>query len=267
MTNLCKVCAPMLILCAATAQAADNKLMLNSERTNFTGLYGKSMETSLIANTDRGATAFTLGASYGKRDFGASSSSAVRLSGTVYRDFGERFFTRSSLAIATNKPVFATREVSHDFNFKPVRSTVLTLGGKYARYFDNRDALSWSAGASFYFKAGLASYRYSSFDVTKLGRSQGHLGSLRIKDTRGAGSTQLWVGTGTSVHDQLHLPTTRGGKYRSFTLQRTQPLNNSVGINLGVGQARYEVGSDRYSARSITFGLIFSEAPKLLHRR
>ena len=66
----------------------------------------------------------------------------MRLAGTLHHDFGPRFFTRSSIAVSRNKPVFARREIAQYFNFKPMRSAVLTLAGKYARYFDNRDALS-----------------------------------------------------------------------------------------------------------------------------
>ena len=267
MAKLVLICAPLICLCATAAQADDGKLLVSTERTNFTGSYGKLLETSLISNRDWGATALTLGASYGKREFGSTSSSSVRLAGTLHHDFGPRFFTRSSIAVSRNQPVFATREIAQDLNFKPMRSAVLTVGGKYARYFDNRDALSWSAGGSYYFKRGFASYRFSSYDVTNLGKSHGHLGSVRIKDGTGSGSTQLWLGSGTSLHDQLQLPVTREGKYRSIALQRSQPLNDFVGINVGVGRTRYETGLDRYRGTSVSFGLTLKEPSKLFRRR
>lgn len=259
--------APLILMCAATAQAADGKLLLSNERMNYTGSYGKLQETSLVSSSDLGATAFSLGATYGKRDFGTGSASAVRFTGTLYHDFGERFFTRTSIAASNSKPVFATREFAQDLNFKPLRNAVLTVGGKYARYFDNREALSWSAGGTYYFGRGLATYRFSSFDVTRLGKSRGHLGTIRIKDGSGAGSTQLWLGSGTSLHDQLQLRVTPEGKYRSAAIQRVQPLNGSLGLNVALGRTWYQTSSGRYNGTSLTVGLTVSELSKLFRNR
>ena len=103
--------------------------------------------------------------------------------------------------------------------------------------------------------------------MTNLGKSHGHLGSVRIKDGRGTGTTQLWLGSSTSLHDQLQLPVARESKYRSIALQRFQPLNESLGINVGVGRTRYETGSDRYRGTSVSFGLSLREPSKLFRRR
>ena len=261
MARLLWLFAPLITFGAASANAADTKLILNGARTDYSGAYGKRMITTFESTTDFGATTLTLGGSHGKREFLSTSASAFRLSGIVHHDWTERFFTRTSIAVSSNKPVFATREFAQDLNFKPLAHAVLTVGGKYARYFDKREALSWSAGGAYYFPLGSATYRFTAYDVSRLGKSHSHLASFRIKD--GKGLTQLWLGTGTSLHDQELLSVSERGKFRSVAIQRVQPLAGPLSVSLGLGRTWYQTESDRYRGTSVTFGLTVDGIPKL----
>ena len=204
-----------------------------------------------------------ISASRGKRTFESDSSSAFRVSGTVYRDWTDRIYTRSNVAVSSNKPVYATREIATDLNFKLLPNAVLTMGGKHARYYDNKDALSWSAGGSLYFGGGFATYRYSSYDVDNLGKSHGHLATFRLKDGSGAASTQLWLGSGSSLHEEEMLPSGRTGTFRSIALKRVQPVSGPLSLNVSLGRAWYETATTDYQSTKASVGLSFSRLPKL----
>lgn len=260
MFKLYWICSPILLVCATSAQAEETKLLFNSALTDYSKAYGKRLITTFESTTDFGATALTLSGSHGKRDFSTSSASAFRVSGTVFHDWSDRFFTRTNIAASSNKPVFATREISQELNFKPVPQAVLTAGGKYARYFGKVEALSWTAGGAYYFGSGSVSYRYSSYDVTRLGKSHGHLASFRLKD--GKGVTQLWLGSGTSLLEQLDVPIAQKGNFRSATIQRVQPINDTFGVSAGVGRSWYRTDAGRYHGTSVMLGLVLNAVPK-----
>lgn len=256
MPKLYQFCVPVFLACSAAAQAADNMILLTTEHTDYSGAFGKRQETTAESTTDLGSTAFTISAAHAKRQFDDESFSAVRLSGTIYHDWNERFYTRTSLAVSSNKPVFATRELANDFNFKLFPNAVLTVGAKHARYFGGRDALSWSAGGSLYFRGGLMTYRYSSYNVDKLGKSDGHQVTFRLKDGKRDGQTQLWLGAGTSLHEKELLITSRQGKYRSIALQRVQPIRGPISVNLTLGRTWYDTEVD-YRGTTGSIGLVY----------
>lgn len=270
---------PAVLACASLAQAAEapltrpadtklaqpasGKLALTTEYTNYSGSFGKRQETTAQYSTDLGRTAFTVSASHAKRKFENDSFTAVELSGTIYRDWGDRFYTRTNVALSSDKPVFATRQVSNDFNFKVLPGAVVTVGGKYARYYGDRDALSWSAGGTWYFGGGLATYRYSNYNVDRLGKSHSHLATFRLKDGRGDGQTQLWLGSGTSLHEEELLLSGRKGNYRSIALQRVQPIKGRLAVNVTLGRTWYDTNSANYRGTTASIGLSFNGLPKL----
>ena len=98
--------------------------------------------------------------------------------------------------------------------------------------------------------------------MTGLGKSHAHLASFRLKDGRGAGSTQLWLGSGSSLHEQLQFAGARDGKYRSVAIQRVQPLHGPISLNLGLGRTWYQTDDGRYHGTTLTFGLTATGLPK-----
>jgi YaiO family outer membrane protein len=265
---------PALLACAATAQAAgsnriqpvDSKLLLTNELSDYSGGFGKRQETTAEYSADFGRTAVTLSASRAKRKFEAESFKAVELSGTIYRDWSDRIYTRTSVALSSNKPVYASRQVANDFNLKLLSNAVVTVGGKYARYYGDRDVLSWSAGGTWYFGGGFASYRYSNYDVDRLGNSHSHLASFRLKDPRGSGQTQLWLGSGTSLHEQEITLSGRKGSYRSVALQRVQPIKGPLAVNLTLGRTWYDTNAADYRGTTASIGINYSMSRQALRK-
>jgi YaiO family outer membrane protein len=245
----------------------DPSLLLSTQYTHFTDGFGKRRQTGAHYSVDFGKTAFTIGASQTKRTFATETFKAVELSGTLYHDWNDRIYTRTSAAISADKPVYASRQIANDFNFKVMPQAILTVGGKYARYFGNRDVLSWSAGGSYYFGGGFASYRFTAYDVDKLGSSHSHLATFRVNDPRGSGQTQLWLGAGTSLHEQEVLLSGQKGSYKSVALQRIQPVSGDLSLSLTLGRTWYDTTND-YRGTNASIGLnyrgldVFGASPK-----
>lgn len=264
MTKAYLLCAPVLLACASAGQAAVQSFTANAAGTDYSGAFGSRRDMTVESTTDLGATAFTLGVSHGKRKSEAETYSAVRLAGAVFHDWSDRFYSRTYASVSASKPVYATREIANDFNYKALPNTVLTVGGKIARYADNRNARSLSGGASYYFPGGFATYRFTSYDVDTLGKSHGHQATFRVKDgKRAKGSTQLWLGSGTSLHEDEVLLTDRRGKFRSVTLQRVQPLKGPLALNVAVGRTWYDTDAAKYHGTRISVGLALSDWKQL----
>jgi hypothetical protein len=104
-----------------------------------------------------------------------------------------------------------------------------------------------------YFRGGLISYRFSAFDIERLGRSAGHLGSLKLND--GGGSTQLWVGHGSAIHDADWMPTPQKGHYTGGELRRSQRLVGAVSVDVGVKRNWYETPAARFRGTGVQIGL------------
>lgn len=263
MVKLHFILAPVLLSCAVAVNAANPKVIVSTEQTNYSGALGKRFESSVETTTDLGDTAFTINVSHGKRHVGDERFKSLRISGVVYHDWSEKFYTRSSFGVSSNKPVFATREAATDFNYKLLPNTIATVGAKYARYHRGRDVLSWSAGASVYFKGGLATYRLTAFDVDNSGKGIGHMATLRLKDGNGVGYTQLWAGAGSSLHDADVFLAGNKGKYRTVSLQRVQPVAGPVAVYLMAGRSWYDTPANDYKGTTAGVGLAISGWPKL----
>lgn len=255
----CKLaCAFIAMSVAFPANAATDEVSGQVEYTDFTKGFGNREVGTVEYNKDLGETAIILSGSYGRREFSSVTFEAARASATLYHDWSDRFYTRTSAAAATNDPVFATREVIQDLNFKIQPQTVLLAGGKYTRYFGGVDAISWTLGGTQYFKGGFVSYRYTGYDVEHVGNTHGHLVTLRVDDAKGPGNTQLWLGKGTSLHEQEFLPVISKGDVHSVAVKRIQPINSNLALELGLGHSWYDTGLAEYQGTTVRLGLSFS---------
>lgn len=112
--------------------------------------------------------------------------------------------------------------------------------------------------AAIYFSGGFATYRFTAYNVDRLGKSHGHLATVRIKDGKGLGSTQLWVGSGSSLHEEDILLSGREGKFRSVALSRVQPLKGPVSLTISLGRTWYNTATADYRGTKASVGLSFS---------
>jgi YaiO family outer membrane protein len=261
--------APLLIGLAASVDAgtvpptkkiADLRTVaasLDSEYLSYSDAFGSRRIVNGTTVVDLGKTNLSLGIAQGTRKASGDKFHATRITATLVHDWSSRVSTRTSASIAGNQPVFVTRDLVQEVSYKPLPQTVLTVGGRYSRYFGGVDATSWSIGAAQYFRGGMAGYRYSSYNVQHLGHTAGHLVNLKVNDR--LGSNQLWLGHGTALHDAIWLPTPKKGKFTSVELRRVQPIGGGVGVMLGVNRAWYDTGSTKFTGTGVRLGLTFAD--------
>lgn len=246
---------PLLAISAPARAAPEHGGRVTLEYTDFTRDFGEREVATLEYDLDFGDTAIVLTAAQGRREFASVTRSATRGGATVYHDWNDRLSTRTSASIATDDPVFPTLDVAHDFNLRIGRNLVLLAGGRYTRYFGGKDAYSVTAGASYYFRGGLVSYRFTRQDVEGEDAAYGHLVSLRLNDSSGGGFSQIWLGAGTDVRDDDILPGVARGDYRSISGRRLQPLAGPVALDLGLSHAWYDTGLAEYEGTTVRLGL------------
>ena len=256
-------CAPLLIAVAGSAHAATPLNLktiaasVDGEYLSYSGAFGSRRIVNTTTGIDLGTTNLSLNISQGDRKAGDDKFKAMRVSATLVHDWSARLSTRTTAGIASDKPVFVTRELVQEVSYKPLRQTVLTVGGRYSRYFGGQEALSWSAGAAQYFRGGSINYRFSSFHVQHVGHTTGHLLGVKVKDPLGA--SQLWLGHGTALNDALWLPTVEKGKNTSVELRRVQPIGAGIGLMVGVNRSWYNTESTKYHGTGVRFGLTFGK--------
>ena len=260
--------APLLIAFTSSAHAgpvpplakvASVKTMtaeLDGEYLSYSGPFGSRRIVNGSTSFDLGDTKISLNLSQGRRKAGEERFDATRFSGTLVRDWGARISTRTSASIANNQPVFVTRELVQELSYKPLPRTVVTVGGRYARYFGGLDGTSWSLGAAQYFRGGMIGYRFSAYNVQHLGNTTGHLLNAKVNDS--LGSNQMWIGHGTALHDATWLTSPEKGKFSNVELRRVQPIGGGVSAMLGVSRIWYNTDSAKYHGTGARVGLIFS---------
>ncbi len=263
-------CAPLALVFASSAQAATpadlNKVAaapnlakiaasVEGEYLSYSGPFGSRRIVNAQTRIDAGDTTFSLGLSQGSRKAGDNKFNATRVTAGVSHDWSSRLSTRTSASIASDKPVFVTRELIQDVSYKPLPETVLTVGGRYARYWGGVEALSWSLGAAQYFGGGMISYRFSSFDVRHVGHTTAHQVNLKVQDPYG--SNQLWLGHGSALHDAIWLPIAEKGNFTSVEYRRVQPIGGGVGLMVGVNRIWYTTDSTKYHGTGARVGLTF----------
>ena len=267
-------CAPLALAFASSAQAATppnltkvaagpnlSKVVasVDGEYLSYSVPFGSRRIVNARSTLDVGDTKLSFGLAQGSRKAGDDRFKAVRASAEVVHDWSSRLSTRTAASIASNQPVFVTRELAQDISYKPLPGTVLTVGGRYARYWGGVDALSWSLGAAQYFRGGMVSYRFSSFDVQHLGHSTGHLVNFKVQDPYG--SNQLWLGHGTALHDAVWLANPEKGKFTNIEYRRVQPIGGGVGLMVGVNRIWYKADSAKFHGTGLRAGLVFEHEP------
>ena len=272
-------CAPLALALglATTANAAapipnqgklpDLKKIVASvdgEYLSYSGEFGSRRVVNARSSFSFGSTKVSFGLAQGSRKAGDDKFKAMRASAEVVHDWNSRLSTRTAASIASNQPVFVTRELIQDISYKPMPQTVLTVGGRYARYWGGNDALSWSLGAAQYFPGGMVSYRFSSFNVQHLGHSTGHLVNVKVADPYG--SNQLWLGHGTALHDIVSLTTPQKGRFTNFEYRRVQPIGGGVGLMVGVNRLWHSSDGVKFHGTGVRAGLIFDYEPRLQAR-
>lgn len=256
-----KTCLALLAasLCATCASAAEQRVSLLANHTDYTQASGKRDLQSLeyVAANDRDTWVLSAGA--GRRQFGDGQTyRGHNATGTYYRKWTPVLSTRSHVAVSSDDPVFAGRVFDQALTYSGFTSTTLTAGVRRTRYYGDVDADAWYVGGAYYLRRLTLRYRYTHHDIEGLGASHGNMLSLRLKDARGAGSTQLWLGKGSTLHDYDWSPVLQAGNQQSVSLRRVQPLSDSVSISASIERTEYKTPSRHYDGITSALGLTYS---------
>lgn len=254
-TLSCCAIATLAFACSATAYAGIEKTTVSIEHVDYSEGHGQRNVANLEAVGSFNATTIVVSAAAGKRDYGNDVAfSGSRFRAVSYHDWHPKLSTRTAVSLSTDDPVFVNREAVHDFNLKVVPDTVLTIGGRYSNYYGDISVAGLSVGATYYVDRLSASYRYTGYRRSSGASSHGNVASLRLKDDAGSGSTQLWLGKGTSVHEYEWLSELQDGKLKSATFRRVQPLPQKWALDASVGKIWYETPATKFVGVSAQIG-------------
>jgi YaiO family outer membrane protein len=228
---------------------------VDGEYLSYSGTHGNRITVDARTHVNMDSTKVDFAIGEGFRKTAAGKLHATRVQATVAHDWNSLISTRTSASLATSGEIFVKRELIQDFNFKLGGGTLLTAGGRYARYQDNIDAWSWSLGAAQYFRGGYVSYRFNSFQFDQLGHAVGHLLSARINDP--LGGNQLWVGHGTALHDADWQGPPEKGNYTQVEYRRLQPIGGGVSLSFGVKRNWYDTPSTKFHGTGFRVGFVF----------
>lgn len=241
---------------AAPAMAEDSSsIQIVAETRDYSDGYG-SLDTYTGELVKKfGDTTVVITPSYGERDYSALSANALSIGGTVYHRFSDSVSTRTSVAVSENAPVFATRQVAQDVNFRILPKTTAMVGARWARYYGNADAYFVSGGLRYYFGAGSVAYKATYVEPDNRDAIVSHQVSVNINDGNGNGKTQLWLSAGEASLDNSAFVADFSGEDYAAYLRRYQPLTSKLNLVASVGYASYDRPQGRVEAPTFGLGL------------
>lgn len=243
---------------ASAAQAAVESISVQLDHADYDAARGSRDVAGVAVAGRTGESRWVLETAHGQRDFGDIAHSGTRAGASLHHRWNERLSTRTVARFSDDTPVFANREVGHDFKLKVLPNTVLHVGGRYAEYFGGTHVSGWSAGAAYYFPRVTAHYRHSRHHLSTRGEGHGDTLSLRLKDAQGRGSSQLWLGSGTSAYAPDMDPVLlRDNRSTSAFLRRNQPIGAHLTLNAGIGKTWHETPFEKYTSLSSQLGLAY----------
>lgn len=249
------VCALMLSAIPAV-HAAVESITAQAEHADYDSARGDREVFGVNVTGRTGDSRWQVGIAHGQRDFGDTAFNGTQVGASLHHDWSRRIASRTNARVSNDSPVFANREFTQDVKLKLVRNAVFNVGGRYAEYYGGTYVAGWSVGAEYYLPRVTAIYRHSRHTLSNGGKGYGNTLSLRLKDAHGRGSTQLWVGNGTSAYapdmDPLLL---RDNRSTSVFLRRSQPMGDHLMLNLGVGKTWHETANNRFDSISSQLGL------------
>ncbi|EDN7163202.1 YaiO family outer membrane beta-barrel protein [Salmonella enterica] len=236
-----------------------DELALGYDYTDYSGGYGKRNVSQMGIKSLFNQGAMVASLAQGYRDYGHGDSfHGSHGKTTVWYDWNSVLSTRTGLSMGDNSPVFVRREIFSDFNLKPVKGAVLTLGGRHAQYYAGAEVNGWSVGGSLYHGPLILNYRYTGYNTSGVGSSYSHLVSARLKDRSGRGYTQLYVGTGTGAYTYDWSPVVKNGKLHSISLKRSQPLTDKISLDLVLAKQWFDTPVGSYNGINGQLGVVWA---------
>lgn len=242
----------------ASAQVAERWVSAELLNARYTNGHGERDVLSAEYGHRFGATTWVVQAFGGSRDYqdGASFADAG-LAGTFYRNWDTRFSTRSHVAFSKDEPVFANRRIDQAFSYKALNNLLLTAGLQHTGYSGGVESNAWYSSTAYYVDRVMFSYRYTRHRLSGIDDSYGQTLTVRLKDRQGAGSTQLWLGQGTSVQEYDWSPEVQRGDVKTIALRRVQPLSQNSALNLGLAKEWYDTPLSNHNGLTSKLGVTY----------
>lgn len=233
------------------AAAHQQSVMIGYEHRNYSKDRGdRNLAFLQYGNKfDQGAIVTRL--THGERDFGSGKSdTGVEGKFDLYYHWNDYLTTKTGITLSDNTSTFAHNEYRQDFNIKPIKDLVISLGGKHTNYENNIEVNSWTSGLTWYTKRSIISYKYTNYSSDEKGDSYGNTFSAKLKDKSGTGSTQLWLGFGTGAYSYEWDPNNLqlSGDFKSATLRREQAISKNWQLGLAAGRNWYETPIENYNS-------------------
>ncbi|NOT40976.1 MAG: YaiO family outer membrane beta-barrel protein [Alphaproteobacteria bacterium] len=244
--------APSVAAETASPAGLRQTLGIVAEVRSFSDHRGTLSSITVEEEIRRGDTTIVLAPTIGERDTPSATYDAVGMRGTVYQDWSPVVSTRTTVFLAEKTPVFAHIDVAQDVTVRVADRTTVTAGIRWAEYDGGNEAAFASLGVRRYFEGGSIAYRLTGAEVDG-DDFFAHLINLRLDDSEGGGSTQLWLSVGDAASSQFD--DSFNANNRSVTLQRTQPLWDNVALVAAAGLSEYRSAGGHYTATTFRVGL------------
>ncbi|MGX7895913.1 YaiO family outer membrane beta-barrel protein [Tsuneonella sp. HG222] len=246
--------APILIAATTNAQA-QSSVRTSVESKDFSRDFGSVRSATIEYKAVLPDTAIVVTPTYGERSAPGQKDVAIGGRVAVYHDWLDGISTRTVAFVAEDAPVFANLDLAQDLTVKVLDNTTVTVGGRWARHFGDREVTFLSAGARQYFKRGSVAYRLSRVNPESGQAFFSHLFNLSVNDARGKGKTQLWLGAGAASLERAPLETDFTGDDLSVLIQRVQPVSKNIALIGGAGISSYDRPATRIIATTVSLGV------------
>ncbi len=252
-TTLLVLASTVALSPAATAGTPKQSVSAAAETEDFSQDLGSLRSVKLEYKLEAEDTAVTFTPVLGERRSPAASETSIGAGLAVYQNWSANLSTRTAVFISEEDPVFAQYDVAHDVSAKVARDTIVTIGGRWARFFGEQDVYFASTGARHYFKRGSVAYRLSVIDPEGRQPFLAHLVNFSLKDNKGQGQTRIWLSAGEASFSRPQLGDQFDGSDIGGVIQRIQPISEKLALALTTGFNRY--GRPGKDVTSTTFGL------------
>lgn len=201
------------------------------------------------------AGAWTLAPIVGRRDQGATASTAPGGTLTWQHDWSDRIATGSELFLAGAHGPFAQASLAQSLTGRVARHTALTAALRWSRYAGGQDVWFVSGEARRYVRRGSLAYRLTWIRPADRAGYTSHLLSFTLNDRRGPGRTQLWLSQGQASLATATVPDGFRGHDRALQVRRVQPLQPGLALSLSGGLASYALPGGAVTSRNLGLGL------------
>lgn len=257
MNRIIQALSGVSCLVAAAPVAAQDRTVVtaSAETQQLSRDFGSVNTVRLEYKVEDGDTTVVFTPKAGERRIGSFDRSAVGVESALYHRWGGGVSTRTAVAVAQDRGVFAHLDVAQDVTVALFDRTTLTVGGRVARYQFDQDVIFASVGVRRYFDGGSVAYRLTRADPDSRDAFLAHMVDVSVRDGEGAGQTRLWLSTGAAAQMLTEFDRDPDAQDRGAQLQRTQPLTPRISLIALAGVSSYARSAGRVTGANFGLGV------------